>query len=130
MYSLIAKERLNRDMKISRMVILLIMLSSAQSAIAYPASYDHIKSTELNPAHAEDDAIKDANSGNCKLYAIQGYSLDIPDQPSNSDGYKIVVVDDTSDAWTSEADREATRVASIYAKAYNRVAVAICSQSR
>jgi hypothetical protein len=111
-------------------IIFVMMMFAAQSAVAYPASYGHVLSTRLNLAAAKTDAVREAKSGNCKLFALRGYNLSVPHKPKNAKAYKIFVIDDTTDALGSEADIVANKTGRAYADIYNATSVSICSRRK
>lgn len=108
-----------------RKLLPLLILLIASPALA--DNYGHVLSKSLNPDNAQADATRDANAGRCQLYGVQGYALIFPHAPSDASGYKKIVIDDTTDAVSSDADEKANAVGNAYARAYNATAVAICS---
>ncbi len=105
----------------------LLILLAALPALA--DNYGHVRSLALDPSKAKVDATRDAKAGRCQLYGVQGYALTFPSQPSDTSGYKLIVIDDTSDIISPEADR-ANAIGSAYARAYNATAVNICSHRK
>jgi hypothetical protein len=106
-----------------KLLPLLIVLAASP---AFADNYGHVLSKSLDPDKARADATRDAQAGHCQLYGVQGYALTFPYAPSDTSGYRLIVIDDTSDVISPQTEK-ANGIGKAYADAYNATAVNICS---
>jgi hypothetical protein len=111
-----------------RLAISSVALLAALQAFSAVGA-ENITSAQLNPDNAMKNAASDFSRGICRLYAVAGYTWELPGTAmavrEAEKTYEIIYITDTSDMISLETEA-ANKRAREYASQYNDVALKNC----